>query len=50
MDSLKQTENDDVTISNETVEGVNNYKYLGVIFDGKLNWCDHTQKVQKKLN
>ena len=40
---------DDVTISNETVERVKNYKYLGVIFDEKLNWCDHTQKVQKKL-
>ena len=39
-----------ITISNETVERVDCYKYLGVVFDDKLSWHNHTQKVQKKLN
>ena len=27
-----------VYIKGEAVEGVEIYKYLGVVFDGKLNW------------
>ena len=39
-----------VNISNELVERVGEYKYLGVIFDEKLTWHSHSQKVQKKMN
>ena len=39
-----------INITNETVERVDSYKYLGVVFDEKLTWHNHTQKVQKKLN
>ena len=47
---LKDNNHDDVSISNELVERVNNYKYLGVIFDEQLNWHEHAHKVQTKLN
>ena len=44
---LIDNNHEDVNISDETAERVSSYKYLG---DENLNWQDHTQKVQTKLN
>ena len=37
-----------IVIKGENVEVVNQYKYLGVTIDSKLNWSEHMQKVYKK--
>ena len=39
-----------VYIKGEAVEGVDTYKYLGVIFDSKLNWKENINSVLKKVN
>ena len=38
-----------VYIKREAVERVNSYKYLGAVFDSKLNWKENTNSVLKKL-
>ncbi len=30
------------------IEQVNNFRFLGVIFDSKLNWIEHVRKVEEK--
>ena len=37
-------------IKGEAVERVEIYKYLGVVFDGKLNWKENINPVLKKVN
>jgi ribonuclease HI len=37
--------NTDGTITKQTIEPTDNYKYLGVIFDPKLRWKTHIDKV-----
>ena len=39
-----------VYIKGEAVERVEIYKYLGVVFDGKLNWKENIDLVLKKVN
>ena len=39
-----------VYIKGETVERVETYKYLGVVFDSKLNWKENINSVLKKVN
>ena len=47
---LKQNNHESVLICNEVVERVNNYKYLGIIFDENLDWDLQSSKVCSKLN
>ena len=37
-------------IKGEAVERVATYKYLGVVFDSKLNWKENINSVLKKVN
>ena len=37
-----------VYIKGEAVERVDTYKYLGVVFDSKLNWKENINSVLKK--
>ena len=39
-----------VYIKGEAVERVDTYKYLGVVFDSKLNWKENINYVLKKAN
>ena len=39
-----------VYIKGEAVERVDTYKYLGVVFDSKLNWKENINSVLKKVN
>ena len=39
-----------VYIKGEAVERVSTYKYLGVVFDRRLNWKENINSVLKKLN
>ena len=39
-----------IVINGENVERVQEYKYLGVVFDEKLGWKPHCDKVTKQLN
>jgi hypothetical protein len=38
-----------ISINNNMIERVNEYKYLGVIIDDKLNWKKHQKYINKKL-
>ena len=37
-----------VSIKGETVERIGTYKYLGVVFDRRLNWKENINSVVKK--
>ena len=39
-----------VYMKGEAVERVETYKYLGVVFDSKLNWKENVNSVLKKVN
>ena len=39
-----------VYIKGEAVERVDTYRYLGVVFDSKLNWKENINSVLKKVN
>ena len=39
-----------VYIKGEAVERVETHKYLGVVFDSKLNWKENVNSVLKKVN
>ena len=39
-----------VYIKGEAVERVDTYKYLGVVFDSKLNWKENINSMLKKVN
>ena len=41
---------ENIVIKGEVVERVTHYKYLGVIFDEKLDWNKNSEKVQSKVN
>ena len=49
---FRQTNNshDVVQIGSDSVEQVHEYKYLGVVFDDKLEWHSHADKITKKMN
>ena len=47
---IKDNCHDLLNIKDESVERVSEFKYLGIIFDEKLEWHSQTNKVQKKLN
>ena len=38
-----------VSFNNNSIERVNLYKYLGVIFDPQLNWRDHIESLSLKV-
>lgn len=42
------TMNQDGTQTTNTITNIKTYKYLGVIFDSKLNWKAHTNRVTAK--
>ena len=46
----KDNAHDSIVISGETVERVNEYKYLGVVFDDQLNWYSQSKSVLTKMN
>ena len=46
----KDNVHEPIIISNETVERVSEYKYLGVLFDEKLKWESQASKVSSKMN
>ena len=37
-----------ITLNGKNIEFVNSFKYLGVIFDKKLNWNEHVKAQAKK--
>ena len=40
----------EVIIKGNTVERVDNYKYIGVVIDNRFAWHDHVDMLVKKLN
>ena len=48
--NCKDDINIDINVCGETLERVNNYKYLGVIFDSKLKFNEHADSIIKKLD
>ena len=40
---------DSISINNQVITSVSEYKYLGLIIDQKLNWSSHVTKVAKKI-
>ena len=40
---------DSLNINNQIIHSVNEYKYLGLIIDDKLNWSNHVSKIAKKI-
>ena len=47
---VKDNGHDDITINDQQIERVHDYKYLGVLFDDKLDWVKNSDRVQKKIN
>ena len=47
---IKDNKHDLLNIKDESVERVSEFKYLGLIFDEKLEWHSQINKIQKKLN
>ena len=47
---LKDNTHDNVCIHGQQVETVSEYKYLGVVFDDKLEWSQNSDRIQKKIN
>ncbi len=39
-----------ITVSGEQLERVDEYKYLGMIFDKNLNWHNHIDKMCAKFH
>ena len=39
-----------ILYKNDTLEVVNEFKYLGVVLDGSLNWTGHVDQVVKKIS
>ena len=46
----KNNTHEEIIIKGEQVERVQEYKYLGVIFDENLDWCKNSESLQKKVN
>ncbi len=38
----------DITINNEQLEKVTNYKFLGILLDATLSWQDYLENAQKR--
>ena len=38
-----------ISINDEIIEKVTNYKYLGIYIDNKLNWQKHKQHIKNKI-
>ena len=47
---IKENYHDTITINDQQVERVKNYKYLGVVFDDNLYWIENSNRTQKKVN
>ena len=45
----KDNVHSDISIKGKEVESVNEYKYLGVVFDEKLDWSKNSITIQKKI-
>ena len=45
-----QPTNPNIKIDNTTVEYVENFNFLGIIIDNKLNWKAQTDSIAKKLS
>ena len=50
FDFRKNQYHNDSELKNEIVERVNHYKYLGIIFDDKLEWQLQSNKVLSNMN
>ena len=47
---LKDNVHSNILIKGQEVERVKEYKYLGVVFDEKLDWSKNSITIQKKIN
>jgi len=47
---LKRFANLELSLDGTPIERVDQFKYLGVIFDENLNWSDHINLVYKKAS
>ena len=47
---IKSDEHAVITIDNVILQRTNSLKYLGVIFDYKLNWTQHISHVRNKIS
>jgi len=47
---LKRFVNLELSLDGTAIEGVDRFKYLGVIFDENLNWSDHINLVYKQTS
>ena len=45
----KDNVHSNISIKGQEVERVKEYKYLGVVFDEKLDWSKNTITIKKKL-
>ena len=46
----KKASEDGFSLYAEKKENVKNFKYLGIILDQRLNFFEHSNIIQKKLN
>ena len=47
---IKDNHHDNIVINDQQIERVHDYKYLGVVFDDKLDWVHNSDRIQKKIN
>ena len=47
---IKDSPYEPILINDQTVQRVNQYKYLGIIFDEDLSWEPQVKKVHSKIN
>lgn len=40
----------DLTVNSQTIERVETFKYLGLIFDSNLSWYNHISKLQSEIS
>ena len=48
--SLKEFSNIDLNYGNHRIDRVDKFKYLGVVFDPILSWCDHTDYISSIIS
>lgn len=39
-----------IKLNGETIDKVNQFKFLGIIIDSRLSWTDHVQHIRKKIS
>ena len=47
---IKNKTNKQVYINGNNISNTNSTKFLGVIIDSKLNWCEHIQYIKNKIS